>query len=128
LVPKRPNDSSDSTELAEVQAIYCLEQVQSEIRPVGHGLILTPGLINRPDVSERFGPNHTVPDGTDPFSIGPRLSFGPFGTSLLPNPVSPGSVKDLNKSDKLLRLLRLAAGRILHGSESKARLPQFLAR
>jgi hypothetical protein len=25
------------------QAIYCLEQVQSRIRPVGHGLILTHG-------------------------------------------------------------------------------------
>src|SRR5260221_4112798 len=27
------------------QAIYCLEQVQSRIRPVGHGLILTPGCL-----------------------------------------------------------------------------------
>jgi hypothetical protein len=25
------------------QAIYCLEHVQSRIRPVGHGLILTHG-------------------------------------------------------------------------------------
>jgi hypothetical protein len=25
------------------QAIYCLERVQSRIRPVGHGLILIPG-------------------------------------------------------------------------------------
>jgi hypothetical protein len=27
------------------QAIYCLEQVQSKIRPVGHGLILTHGWL-----------------------------------------------------------------------------------
>jgi hypothetical protein len=33
FVPEGPNDRS--------QAIYCLEQVQSKIRPVGHGLILT---------------------------------------------------------------------------------------
>jgi hypothetical protein len=32
-----PNDRS--------QAIYCLEQVQSKIRPVGHGLILTRGWL-----------------------------------------------------------------------------------
>jgi hypothetical protein len=35
FVPKGPNDRSDSTELAEVQAIHCLEHVQSRIRPVG---------------------------------------------------------------------------------------------
>jgi hypothetical protein len=34
-VPEGPDDGS--------QAIYCLEQVQSRIRPVGHGLILTHG-------------------------------------------------------------------------------------
>ena len=34
-VPEGPNDRS--------QAIYCLEQVLSRFRPVGHGLILTPG-------------------------------------------------------------------------------------
>jgi len=32
-VPEGLNDGS--------QAIHCLEQVQSRIRPVGHGLILT---------------------------------------------------------------------------------------
>jgi hypothetical protein len=35
FVPEGLNDRS--------QAIYCLEQVQSRIRPVGHGLILTHG-------------------------------------------------------------------------------------
>jgi hypothetical protein len=35
FVPKGLNDRS--------QAIYCLEPVPSRIRPVGHGLILTPG-------------------------------------------------------------------------------------
>jgi hypothetical protein len=39
VVPEGLNDRS--------QAIYCLEQVQSKIRPVGHGLILTPGLTDR---------------------------------------------------------------------------------
>jgi len=42
-VPEGLNEGSDSTELAEVQAIYCLEQVQSRIRPLGHGLILAHG-------------------------------------------------------------------------------------
>jgi len=28
FVPKGPNEGSDSTELAEVQAIYCLEPAQ----------------------------------------------------------------------------------------------------
>src|SRR5258707_9618144 len=37
VVPEGPNDRS--------QAIYCLEQVQSKIRPVGHGLILTHGWL-----------------------------------------------------------------------------------
>jgi hypothetical protein len=35
IVPQGLNDRS--------QAIYCLEQVQSRIRPVGHGLILAHG-------------------------------------------------------------------------------------
>jgi len=43
----------------------------SRIRPVGHGLILIPGLISRPDRSTPVGPNHTVPYGTG-------LSFGMF--------------------------------------------------
>jgi hypothetical protein len=34
FVPEGLNDRS--------QAIYCLERVQQRIRPVGHGLILTP--------------------------------------------------------------------------------------
>ena len=37
-----------------------------EIRPVGHGLILTQGLIRRPDRSAPIGPNNTVPYGTVP--------------------------------------------------------------
>jgi len=43
FVPEGLNDRSDSTELAEVQAIYRLERDQSRIRPVGYGLILIPG-------------------------------------------------------------------------------------
>ena len=35
FVPEGLNDRS--------QAIYCLEQVLSRFRPVGHGLILAPG-------------------------------------------------------------------------------------
>jgi hypothetical protein len=46
------------------QAIYCLEGVQPRIRPVGHGLIPSPGLTNRPDRGAPIGPNHTVPYGT----------------------------------------------------------------
>jgi hypothetical protein len=56
-VPKGLDDRS--------QAIYCLESVQSRIRPVGHGLILTHGGLG-PDRSASIGPNHTVPYGTVP--------------------------------------------------------------
>ena len=42
FVPVGLDDRSDSTELAEVQAIYCLEHTQLRIHPVGHGLIPTP--------------------------------------------------------------------------------------
>jgi hypothetical protein len=47
------------------QAIYCLE-CRKQCRPSRRdGLILTPGLINRPDRSTPTGPNQTVPYGTD---------------------------------------------------------------
>ena len=60
------------------QAIYCLEEVLSRFRPVlsaiarmateeGHGLILTPGLTNRPGHCTPIGPNHTVSAGQVPF-------------------------------------------------------------
>ena len=57
--PEGTNDRS--------QAIYCLEHVQSRIRPVGHGLIPTLGLFIALIVSTPIGPNHTVPSGTVPF-------------------------------------------------------------
>ena len=41
-----------------------------EIRPVGHGLILTHGWFVIPIVARRSDPNHTVPYGTVPFSHG----------------------------------------------------------
>ena len=50
------------------QAIYCLEQVDSRIRPVGHGLIFYPRLINLPDSATPIRPDHTVPYGTVPVS------------------------------------------------------------
>jgi hypothetical protein len=40
--------------------------VQTGIRPVGHGLIPYPGLINRAKRAAPIGPNHTVPSGTVP--------------------------------------------------------------
>ena len=46
------------------QAIYCLERVQSRVRPVGHALILIAGTP--------IGPNHTVPYGTVRFRADPR--------------------------------------------------------
>jgi hypothetical protein len=58
-----PGGSNDRS-----QAIYCLERVQSRIRPVGHGLIPFSGLINRPNRGAPIGANHTVPYGTVPFS------------------------------------------------------------
>jgi hypothetical protein len=53
-----PNDRS--------QAIYCLEQVQSKIRPVGHGLILTRGWLVVLIVARLLDP---IPTG-DPFLNG----------------------------------------------------------
>jgi hypothetical protein len=64
FVPQGLNDRSDSTELAEVQAIYCLEPGQHRSRPVGDGVIGYPRLISRPDRNTPIGPNHTVPYGT----------------------------------------------------------------
>src|SRR5260370_38206793 len=46
------------------QAIYCLEQVQSRIRPVGHGLILTPSSLIVLIVACRSDP--IIPCPTDP--------------------------------------------------------------
>jgi hypothetical protein len=54
--PEGTNDGS--------QAIYCLERVQSRIRPVGHGMIPTPTWISRPSGGMSIGRNHTVPSGT----------------------------------------------------------------
>jgi len=70
LVPEGLNDRSDSTELAEVQAIYCLEQVQSRNPSRRARSDPYPRLISRPDRSTPTGPNHTVPYGTVPFLHG----------------------------------------------------------
>jgi hypothetical protein len=43
FVPEGLNDGSNSTELAEVQAIYCLVSMQKGNRPVGHGMIGSDG-------------------------------------------------------------------------------------
>jgi hypothetical protein len=58
FVPEGPDDGS--------QAIYCLEQVLSRFRPVGHGLILTPGLTNRPGDwhAYRTQPYRSLRDGS----------------------------------------------------------------
>jgi hypothetical protein len=62
------------------QAIYCLVCVQSRIRPVGHGLIPTPGrlivlIVAR--LSDRIIP---YPDGTVPFSHRYLLRRDPYRT------------------------------------------------
>jgi hypothetical protein len=46
---------------------YCLEPVQSKIRPVGHGLILTHSWLVVLIRGTPIGPNHTVPTGRIPF-------------------------------------------------------------
>jgi hypothetical protein len=43
-VPKGLNDRTDSTELAEVQAIHCLEWVSKKTRPVSFSLIYASNL------------------------------------------------------------------------------------
>ena len=45
FVPKVRRDGSDSTELAEVLTVYCLECVQERTRPVGYGLIGSEGTF-----------------------------------------------------------------------------------
>src|SRR5260221_11691146 len=62
LCPGGTNDSS--------QAIYCLEQVQSRIRPVGHGLILTPGCLIVLIVARLSDPIIPCPTGRFPFLHG----------------------------------------------------------
>jgi hypothetical protein len=52
------------------QAIYCLEQVQSRIRLVGHGLILTPSSLILPIVPRLSDPIIPCPTGRFPFLHG----------------------------------------------------------
>jgi hypothetical protein len=52
------------------QAIYCLEPVQSSIRPVGHGLILTHGEVFVLIVARLSDPIIPCPSGRFPFSHG----------------------------------------------------------
>ncbi len=61
-VPEGQNDRS--------QAIYCLEQVQPRIRPVGHGLILAPGWSIVLIVTRLSDPIIPYPTGRFPFSHG----------------------------------------------------------
>ena len=48
VVPEGRNDGSGSTELAEVQAIHCLEHARKKIRPGGYGVtgVWTVGLFS----------------------------------------------------------------------------------
>jgi hypothetical protein len=50
------------------QAIYCLEAVQSRIRPIGHGLILTPGRLIVLVIARLSDPIIPCPSGRFPFS------------------------------------------------------------
>ena len=45
FVPKGPSDGSDSTELAEVLAVYCQEMREKKTRPVGNGMIGSEGTF-----------------------------------------------------------------------------------
>jgi hypothetical protein len=62
LVPEGLTDRS--------QAIYCLEQVQSRIRPVGDGMILTHGRLVVLIVARLSDPIIPCPTGRFPFSHG----------------------------------------------------------
>ena len=92
FVPEGPNEGS--------QAIYCLEQVQSRVRPVGHGLSLTHGsfvvqivtylsdqsyrslrdgsLFARISGNELPGYLHSVPPGQTPRLRELRCATSPF--------------------------------------------------
>jgi hypothetical protein len=67
--PEGTNDGS--------QAIYCLERDQSRIRPVGHGLILTPDCLIVPIVAR-------LSDPIIPYPTGRVLLFEPVPGNELP--------------------------------------------
>src|SRR5260370_38471591 len=70
LVPEGIVDLCPEGTADRSQAIYCLEPVQSKIRPVGHGLILTHGGFVGLIVTPLSDPIITSPTGRFPLSNG----------------------------------------------------------
>ena len=67
LVPKGRNDSSDSTELAEVLEVYCLGMQKKSNSPLGNGMIESEGTFCDLSGEGACRPTQTVPYGTDLF-------------------------------------------------------------